>query len=115
MADQGHNYPTGCLCYIYFQSYYKMIEVVLSKQQALDADQKAIQQINSTGNLDWAGNTTMFFITEEAKETISGIKNGTEIALNLSPVVSGNSNDETNCPYNLSSTNTQVLTILKAF
>ena len=84
MADQGHNYPTGCLCYIYFQSYYKMIEVVLSKQQALDADQKAIQQINSTGNLDWAGNTTMFFITEEAKETISGIKNGTEIALNLS-------------------------------
>ena len=52
MADQGHNYPTGYLCYIYFQSYYKMIEIVLSKQQALDADQKAIQQINSTGNLD---------------------------------------------------------------
>ena len=32
---------------------------------------KAIQQINFTGNLDQAGNTTMFFITEEAMETIS--------------------------------------------
>ena len=106
MTYQGHHYPSGCLCYVYFQSYYKMIEIVLKKQQALDADQKAMQQINSTGNLDWAGNTTKLFITEEAKETISGIKNGTEIALNLLPVVSGNSNDEANCPYNLLSTNT---------
>ena len=29
-----------------------MIAVDLSKQQALDADPKAIQQINFTGNLD---------------------------------------------------------------
>ena len=35
----------------------------LSKQQALDADPKAIQQINFTENLDQAGNKTMFFIT----------------------------------------------------
>ena len=48
-----------------------MIAVDLSKQKAVHADQKAIQQINSTGNLDWAGGTTIFSITEEAKEIIS--------------------------------------------
>ena len=41
----------------------------LSKQQYLDADPKAMQQINFTGNVDRAGNTT-FFILEEVKETI---------------------------------------------
>ena len=44
--------------------------IVLSKQQALDADPNAIQQINFIANLDRVGNTTMFLITEEAKETI---------------------------------------------
>ena len=48
-----------------------MIAIDLSKQQALDADPRAIQQINFTANLDRAGNTTMFFIIEEAKETVS--------------------------------------------
>ena len=43
----------------------------LSKQKALDADPRAIQQIIFTANLDSAGNTTMFFIIEEAKETVS--------------------------------------------
>ena len=42
----------------------------LSKQHTLDADPKSIQQINFTGNLDRAGNTTMWFIIEEAKDTI---------------------------------------------
>ena len=46
-----------------------MIAIDLSKQQALDADPRAIQQINFTANLDHAGNTTMFVIIEEAKET----------------------------------------------
>ena len=45
----------------------------LSKQQALDADSKAIQQTNFTRNLNRDenvnANTTIFFITEEAKET----------------------------------------------
>ena len=36
------------------------------KQQALDADPKAIQQINFT-NLDKAGDTWLYFILEEAK------------------------------------------------
>ena len=47
-----------------------MIAIDLSKQQAPDADPRAIQQINFTANLDRAGNTKMFFIIEEAKETV---------------------------------------------
>ena len=47
-----------------------MIAVDLSKQQALDADPTAIQQINFTANLDRADNTRIYFILEEAKETI---------------------------------------------
>ena len=44
-----------------------MIAVDLSKQQALDADPKAVQQINFTVNLDRAGNTKFYFILEDAK------------------------------------------------
>ena len=58
------------LDYPYFKESWKMIAIDLSKQQALDADPKAIQQINFTANLDRAGNTAMLFIIEEAKETI---------------------------------------------
>ena len=46
-----------------------MIAIDLSKQQALDADPRAIQQINFTANLDRAGNTRIYFILEESKET----------------------------------------------
>ena len=48
------------------RSLHKIIVIDLGKQQELDADPRAIQQINFTENLD-AGNTTMFFIIEEAK------------------------------------------------
>ena len=47
-----------------------MILIDFSKQQALDADPKAIQQIDFTGTLDRAGNTRMFIIIEAGKETI---------------------------------------------
>ena len=46
-----------------------MIAIDLSKQQALHADPKAIQQIDFTSNLDRAGNIIIYFILEEAKET----------------------------------------------
>ena len=46
-----------------------MIATDLSKQQVLDADPRVIRQIHFTANLNSAGNTTMFFIFEEAKET----------------------------------------------
>ena len=68
---QGDDYTTGCLLdYAYFKENYKMVAIDLSKQQALDADPTAIQQINFIANLDRAGNTTIFVIIEEAKETI---------------------------------------------
>ena len=52
-AGQGNDYTTGYLLhYVCFQNYYKMIAIDLSTQQALNADPKAIEQINSTGNLD---------------------------------------------------------------
>ena len=54
-----------------------MIAVDLSKQQALDADPRAIQQINFTANLDRAGNTGVYFILEEAKKTILDFSQGT--------------------------------------
>ena len=54
-----------------------MIAIDLSRKQALDADPRAIQQINFTANLDRAGNTTMFFIIEEAKETVLDFSQGT--------------------------------------
>ena len=53
-----------------------MIAVDLSKQQALDAGPKAIQQINFTANLDTGGNTRMYFILEEEKETIFEFSQG---------------------------------------
>ena len=49
---QGDDYTTVCLLdYNYFKNYYKIITIDLSKQQALDADPKAIKQINFTGSL----------------------------------------------------------------
>ena len=70
-TGQGDDYTTGCLLdYPYFANTYKVIAADLSKQQALDADPRAIQQINFTANLDRAGNIRVYFILEEAKETI---------------------------------------------
>ena len=54
-----------------------MIVIDLSKQQALDTDPTAIQQINFSANLDRAGNTTMLFIIEEGKETVLDFSHGT--------------------------------------
>ena len=43
-AGEGDDYTTGCLLdYIYFNNYYKMIPIDLSKQQELDANPKAIE------------------------------------------------------------------------
>ena len=52
-TGQGDDYTTGCLLdYAYFKDYYKMISIDLSKQQAFNADPRAIQQINFIVNLD---------------------------------------------------------------
>ena len=77
-TGQGDDYTTGCLLdYPYFADTYKMIAVDLSKQQALDSDPRASQQINFTANLDRTGNTRVYFILEEAKETILDFSQGT--------------------------------------
>ena len=55
----------------------------LSKQRALNADPKTIQQINFTENLDWAEGATMFFIIEEAKETVLDFSQGTVKVLSM--------------------------------
>ena len=65
------------LDYSCFKDHYKLIAIDLSKQQALDVDPRTIQQIIFTANLDRAGNTTMSFITEEAKETVLNFSQGT--------------------------------------
>ena len=76
--SQGDDYTIGCLLdYNYFKEHYKLIAIDLSKQQAFDADLKAMQQINFTGNLEQAEGETMFFIIEEAKETILNFSQGT--------------------------------------
>ena len=69
---------TGYLLdYTYFKDYYKIIATDLSKQQALDADLRKIQQTNFTANLDWAAYTTIFFIIKQEKETIFEFSQGT--------------------------------------
>ena len=76
VKGQGDNYTTGfSLDYNYFKKHYKMIEIYLSKQQALDADPKAIQQINFTGNLE--NSAVIIFIIEEVKETVLDCSQGT--------------------------------------
>ena len=70
-TGKDDDYTTGWLLdYSHFKENYKMIAIDLSIQNELDADPRAIQQINLTCNLDRAGNTTIFFLIEEAKETI---------------------------------------------
>ena len=67
-TGRGDDYTTGCLLdYLYFRDSYRMIEVDLSKEQALDANPRAIQQINFTATLDRADETRVYFILEESK------------------------------------------------
>ena len=54
-----------------------MIAIDLNKQQALEADPRAIQQINFTENLDTVGNTRIYFILEKAKKTVLDFSHGT--------------------------------------
>ena len=54
-----------------------MIAIDVSKQQALDADPRVIQQISFTANLDRVGNTRIYVVLEEAKETVLDFSQGT--------------------------------------
>ena len=53
----------------YFKENFKITATDLSKQEAIDADSKAVQKLNFTANSDQAEDT-MFLIIEETKKTI---------------------------------------------
>ena len=79
-AGQGDDYTTGCLLdYPYFKKYYKLIAIDLSKQQKLDADAKAIQRINFTGNLDRAEGATMFSLLKKRKKVLGFLKGAVKV------------------------------------
>ena len=81
-TGRGDDYTTGFLLdFTHFKKCYKMITIDLSKQQALDADPKAIEQNNFLANLDRDGNTRFYFISEEARETVFEFSQGTVTVL----------------------------------
>ena len=80
----GDDYTTGCLLdYAYFKDNYRLIAVDLSKQKALDADPRAIQQIVFQGVVGGENNTKirLYTILEKSKETILEFAKGTAEAL----------------------------------
>ena len=80
-TGQGDDYTTGCLLdFDYFEINYRLIAVDLSKQKALDADPRAVQQIIFIGKVKAAVNNTrviIYYILEESKETILEFSKGT--------------------------------------
>ena len=63
-TGQGDNYTAGCsLDFAYFEKNYRLIAADLSKQKALDADSRAIQQIIFTGTVSAA--VTIYYILEQ--------------------------------------------------
>ena len=63
LTGQGDNYTTGCLLdFSYFEKNYRLIAVDLSKQKALDADSRAIQQIIFTGKIKAEADNTRVII-----------------------------------------------------
>ena len=75
-TGKGDNYANGCLLdYDYFKKNYQLIAVDLCKQRELDADPRAIQQIEFIGIRKTRSN--VFTILEKSKETILGFYKGT--------------------------------------
>ena len=75
-TGQGDDYTTGCLLdFAYFEKNYRLIAADLSKQKALDADPKAIQQIIFTSKTDYQ--IRVYYILEQSKEKILEFAKGT--------------------------------------
>ena len=75
-TGKGDDYTTGCLLdFDYFEKNYKIIAADLSKQKALDADSRAIQQIIFTGHTD--AQIRVYYILKQSKETILEFSKGT--------------------------------------
>ena len=76
MIGKGEDYTTGYLLdFNYFDKHYKLVAVDLSKQKELDADPRAIQQIELKYMLGI--NSTIYWVLEKSKETILEFYQGT--------------------------------------
>ena len=76
MIGKGEDYTTGSLLdYNYFNKHYKLVAVDLSKQKELDADPRAIQQIEF--KYMFGTNSTIYWVLEKSKETILVFYKGT--------------------------------------
>ena len=80
-TGQGDDYTTGCLLdFAYFEKNYRLIAADLSKQKALDADSRAIQQIIFIGKIKSTEVNTrviLYYILEQSKETMLEFSKGT--------------------------------------
>ena len=75
-TGKGDDYATGCLLdYQYFNDHYQLIAVDMSKQRKLDADPRAIQQIEFYGMLNT--NSQVYTVLEKPKETVLEFYKGT--------------------------------------
>ena len=76
MIGKGEDYTTGPLFDSnYFNKHYKLVTVDLSKQKELDADPRAIQQVEFKYIL--GTNSTIYWVLEKSKETILDFYKGT--------------------------------------
>ena len=76
MIGKGEDYTTGSLLdFNYFDKHYKLVAVDLSKQKELDADPRAIQQIEFKYVL--GTNSNIYWVLEKSKETILQFYKGT--------------------------------------
>ena len=76
MIGKGEDHTTGSLLdYNYFKKHYKLVAVDLSKQKELDADPRAIQQIEFKYML--GTNSSIYWVLEKSKETILEFYKGT--------------------------------------
>ena len=80
-TGKGDDYTTGCLLdFAYFEKNYRIIAVDLSKQKALDADSRAIQQIIFTGEIKATVaniRVIIFYVLEKSRKTILEFSKGT--------------------------------------
>ena len=66
MIGKGEDYTTGSLLdFDYFKKHYKLVAVDLSKQEELDADPRAIQQIEFKYML--GTNSSIYWVLEKSK------------------------------------------------
>ena len=80
MIGKGEDYTTGSLLdYDYFKKHYELIAADLSKQKELDADPRAIQQIEFKYMLEGNNynNSTIYWVLEKSGETILEFYKGT--------------------------------------